>query len=187
MTISERVIGGINKAAFAARWLLLPVYISVLIVAGLYIAHLIHEVIEAIIAFRENYSQQNILLLFLLEIIDMALITQLAVMTAQGGYTIFISRFEGNIRWLSAGFGTSEQKIKLGMSVMYIIVVNLAKIAVEEHVGTSWDDLYKKLAVLGAVAITTLAVAKLNLMMHSPDLVHHTAPAHDKKEEHHDA
>jgi uncharacterized protein (TIGR00645 family) len=189
--MTNQTVRFIEKSIFAMRWMLIPVYLGLAISLGLYIAHFVHEVIGMAENWWNNVEQQNILLLFILELADMALICQFVVMSIQGGFAIFIkepdSSLIGRPRWLSSNFGTSEQKVKMGMSVMGIMLVNLTKSGVSDHVPLTWDDLLKKLLIMSAMMIITYAFCRYNLMMHDPRLVHHAAVAHKPEHEDHGA
>lgn len=190
LTSPKKIITFIEKCVFAIRWMLLPIYVGLVFALGLYIAHFIHEVIGMFHNWWNNYEQQNILLLFILELADMALICQFVVMSVQGGFTIFIKEpdntMHGRPRWLSSNFGTSEQKIKMGMSVMGIMLVNLTKSGVSDHVPLSWDDLVKKLLIMSAMMVFTYAFCRFNLLMHDPRLTHHIAVDTLIKNDNHD-
>jgi uncharacterized protein (TIGR00645 family) len=180
------IIGKIEKAVFAIRWLLVPLYVGLVAALGLYIAHFLHEVIDMAANFAENYEQQNILMLFILELLDMTLISQLVVMTIQGGYAIFIRPLDeagfALPQWLKHGLGTSEQKIKMGMSIVNIMLVQLLKNFVEMK-GFSQQDLWMREQMLACAIFGTLAFCVYNLMMHHPMLSRDHAPAksHDNE------
>ena len=123
-----------------------------------------------------NTADQNILMLFILEMVDMVMISQLVVMTIQGGYSIFVKEFDFELlkqrpRWLTNGLGSSEQKIKMGMSIIGIMIVHLLKDFIEMK-GVNQQDLWMREQMLGCVVIATFAFCYYNLLMHSPALSH---------------
>lgn len=167
------MITRIEKAIFAIRWLLVPLYVGLVAALGLYIAHFLHEVFDMARNFLENYEQQNVLMLFILELLDMTLISQLVVMTIQGGYAIFIRPLDEAgfqlPQWLKHGLGTSEQKIKMGMSIINIMLVQLLKNFVEMK-GFDQSQLWMREQMLGCVVVGTVAFCVINLLMHHPML-----------------
>jgi uncharacterized protein (TIGR00645 family) len=171
---SERIAMAIEHGVFAIRWMLVPLYVGLVAALGLYIAHFIHEVIEMFLHMGENYEKQDILMLFILELVDMSMISQLVVMTIQGGYAIFIRPLggDGSIilpQWLKHGLGTSEQKIKLGMSIMGIMMVQLLKNYIgtsDVHTRISFDELWMRIAILASIAFATLMFCIYNRFMH---------------------
>jgi uncharacterized protein (TIGR00645 family) len=176
----NKVVQGIEKSVFAIRWLLIPQYIGLVAALLAYIAHSIHEVIEMFEQFWTNYSAQNILMLFILELVDMVMISQLVVMTIQGGYAIFIRPFDIHFdqrpQWLKHGLGTSEQKIKMGMSIMGIMMVHFLRDFILG--GVKLDEIIVRMYLFGAVGIGTLLFCCFNLLMHHPMLSSHKKETH---------
>ena len=170
----EKIAKAFEHGVFAIRWMLVPLYVGLVAALGLYIAHFMHEVMEMFLHMGENYEKQDILMLFILELVDMSMISQLVVMTIQGGYAIFIRPLggDGSIvlpQWLKHGLGTSEQKIKLGMSIMGIMMVQLLK----NYIGTSEaltrispEELGMRIAILVTIAFATLMFCIYNRFMH---------------------
>lgn len=171
---APKVIRFIERAIFALRWMLIPIYLGLVVALGAYIAHFVHEVIDMLIQFWTNYSAQNVLMLFILELVDMAMISQLVVMTIQGGYAIFIRPFDLGVdvhlpQWIKHGLGTSEQKIKMGMSIIGIMIVHFLKDFIQMS-GISQNDLFMREQMLACVIVSTFAFCLYNLMMHHPML-----------------
>jgi uncharacterized protein (TIGR00645 family) len=168
-----KIVKLIESVVFAVRWMLVPLYVGLIAALGIYIAHFLHEVVAMFGHLGANVEEQDILMLFILELVDMAMISQLVVMTIQGGYAIFIKPLDsgGNIvlpQWLKHGLGTSEQKIKLGMSIMGIMMVQLLKNFIgiaEAHTLTS-DQLTMRVVLLATVAGATLMFCVFNILMH---------------------
>lgn len=162
----------LERGVFAVRWMLVPLYVGLVAALGLYIVHFLHEVVEMFRHTAENAEKQDILMLFILEVVDMTMISQLVVMTIQGGYAIFIRPLTGDIgvlpQWLKHGLGTSEQKIKLGMSIMGIMMVQLLKnfIGIAEAHTLTDGQLMMRLWLLGGVITATFMFCLFNLMMH---------------------
>ena len=184
--LTANMIKHIQSCVFAIRWMLIPIYVGLVIALGVYIAHFAHEVIAMLFEFSKNYREQDILMLFLLELVDMAMISQLVVMTIQGGYAIFIRPFdEGNVdqrpQWIKHGLGTSEQKIKLGMSISGIMIVQLLKnfVGIAEGHALTQEQLWMREQMLACVLISTLMFCVYNLMMHHPILNKHDHKDHD--------
>lgn len=169
------LVNAIEKSVFSIRWMLIPLYIGLVFAEGLYITHFLHEIIEMFHQFMVNYEQQNVLMLFILELVDMTMISQLVIMTVQGGYSIFVKEFDYNLhgtrpRWLTRGLGSSEQKIKLGMSIIGIMIVHFLRDFIEG--GISEHELYMRMWMFGSVIIGTFSFCAFNLMMHHPMLSH---------------
>jgi uncharacterized protein (TIGR00645 family) len=167
-----RFIPLIERFVFAIRWMLVPLYLGLVVALALYIAHFTHEVFEMALHMGENTQKQDILMLFILELVDMTMISQLVVMTIQGGYAIFIRPLTGELgnlpQWLKHGLGTSEQKIKLGMSIMGIMMVQLLKnfIGLTEAHSLTAEQLWQREVMLGWIMAATLMFCVFNILMH---------------------
>ena len=186
--VSNKLVKSIEKTVFAVRWMLMPLYAGLVVALGLYIAHFVHEVIDMCNNFYYNYNQQNVLMLFCLELVDMVLISQLIVMTIQGGFSIFVKEFDysltGRPRWLNASFGSSEQKIKLGMSIMGIMIVHFLKDFIESK-PLQAELMSQQVILLVCVIGATFTFCIFNILMHLPMLTHHDpVSVHSEPEPH---
>ena len=182
----KKLIHNIEQSIFSVRWLLIPLYVGLVGALGLYIIHFVHEIILMFHNFMYNYEVSNVLMLSILELVDMTMISQLVIMTIQGGFSIFVKEFnylelKGRPRWLSSNFGSSEQKIKMGMSIIGVIIVNF----LHDFIQSSSLDLHNlqmRLMILGAVIVATLSFCLFNILMHLPMLTHHEE---EKESNHH--
>ena len=182
----RRLVTGLEQAIFSVRWMLIPLYAGLVAALGLYIVHFIHEIILMFHNYMNNYEISNILMLSILELVDMTMISQLVVMTIQGGYSIFVREFDysalhGRPRWLSTNFGSSEQKIKMGMSIIGVMVVHFLRDFIQSN-SINENDLIMRLAIMAGVIIATFSFCLFNLLMHHPILMHH-----DNKDSDHEA
>lgn len=163
------VLRNIERAVMAVRWLLILPYLGLVAALVMYELHLFHEVVEMAKNYAENIEKQNILLLFGLELLDMTLIAQLFVMTIQGGFAIFIlpldkAGFELP-QWLKHGLSTSDQKIKFGMSIVNIMLVQLLDMFIKME-GFTQQDLWFREQMLMCAIGGTLAFCVFNILMH---------------------
>lgn len=179
----------IEKITFGIRWILVLPYFGLMAALVMYVAHMIYEVFEMFLNFMNNVEQQNILLLFGLELLDMALIAQLFVMTIQGGYYIFIRPLDeaGFVlpQWLKHGLSTSDQKIKFGMSIINIMLVQMLDMYIKmlemkpaELTEMERHILPMREQLLACAIVGTLSFCLFNLLMHHPMLKKHEN--HDK-------
>lgn len=172
---STKLVSGIVMAVSGVRWLLLLPYVSILAALIMYELHMFHEVVEMAKNYSSNIEQQNVLLLFGLELLDMTLIAQLFVMTIQGGFAIFILPLVGSVlpQWLKHGLSTSDQKIKFGMSVMNIMLVQLLDMFIKmmEMKPSELNNLEQHILpmreqMLACAIVVTISFCLINLMMH---------------------
>lgn len=161
-----------ERGVFAVRWGLALIFLGLTAGFGLYICHFLYEVYDLFANFHHNITAENVAMLAILNLVDTTMIAQLIVMTIQGGYAIFIHPFTfGQDRlpqWLKHGLGTSEQKIKMGMSIIGIMLVHLLRDFIMG--GIHMDELEVRLWELGAVIVGTGAFCLFNLAMHHPVL-----------------
>lgn len=184
--IKAKLIEHIERFLFSIKWMLIPLYLGLVFALGLYIIHFMHEIFDMYENFMANYKEQNVLMLFILELVDMTMISQLVVMTIQGGYLIFVKEFDYSHlserpKWLTGSLSSSDQKIKMGMSIIGVMLVHFLRdfiqsSKVEEH------ELMMRLWIMGAVIIGTFAVCGFNILMHLPMLNHSTSA--DKQKGH---
>lgn len=164
--------------------MLIPLYLGLIAALGLYVAHFVNEVIEMAFNFMEHVREQNILLLFLLELLDMCLISQLVVMTIQGGYAIFIRPLDEAgftlPQWLKHGLSTYDQKIKMGMSVINIMIVQILDMFIkmlamkpQELNELQQQILPMRMEMLGAAIGVTIAFCVINLLQHPEKILGH--------------
>lgn len=163
------IVRNIEKAVSAVRWLLVLPYLGLVAALVMYELHLFHEVIEMAKNYATNIEQQNVLLLFGLELLDMTLIAQLFVMTIQGGFAIFILPLDKNgfelPQWLKHGLSTSDQKIKFGMSIINIMLVQILDMFIKKE-GFTQADLWMREQMLICAIIGTLSFCIFNILMH---------------------
>jgi uncharacterized protein (TIGR00645 family) len=184
-----KIIKLLDQVISSFRWVNLAFYIGLFLAAILYTVHYVHEVIEMWLHLSDNYSTSNILMLSILELIDMSLINQLIVMTAQGGYAIFIKEAGESIghrpRWLTKNLGPSEQKIKLGQSILGIMSVNILHDFIQTT-NPDWNHIHMQVAYIGLAIAITIALCWVNLLMHHPSLNHDHSTNKENEHDKHD-
>lgn len=176
--ISETIVDKVGRAIYAIRWLLAPMYLLLYAALAVYMVKYAEEIFHMLI--NAIHEPSSVIMLGILELIDMTMIANLVVMTTTGGYSIFVREFsdtKDRPRWLSKNFSSSEQKIKLIMSLIGVGAVTLLNDFVRATI--TWDDLLKKIAILGTFVFCGLAYCAYNLLMHHPIL------SHAKKEDDH--
>ena len=82
----------LEKAMFSSRWLLAPIYIVLSLTLFIIMLKVIQEFIHEFSHFLE--MSINDLLLFVLHIVDMALIGNLVIMIIFAGYENFVSKID---------------------------------------------------------------------------------------------
>ncbi len=120
----ERII---EKLILASRWLLVPLYLALASVLGIFAVRAVQEVVHlfAIVA----TATESELVLAVLGFIDLTLVANLLVMVVLSGYETFISRIdtdEGEEKpsWLGK-VDAGTLKIKLSVSIVAISAIHL--------------------------------------------------------------
>lgn len=155
----------IERSLLASRWLLLPLYASLLLIlvvfavkAGQELLHLVGAVFEL---------DESHLVLAVLSLIDMVLVANLLVMVALSGYETFVSPFDtiGDMErpgWLGK-LDPGTVKLKLAASIVAISAIHLLK----QYMSTETFDAHRILtltAVHLAFVVSALLLAVIDRM-----------------------
>ncbi len=120
----------IERIIYNSRWLLVPVFLSLVIALAGFSFHFIAVVFNFTI---DLFSyQKNELLLILLTLVDKVLVAGLIVMVLIGGYENFVGKLnvspsKNRLSWLGK-VGSSSLKVKLSTSIVSISSIHLLKI-----------------------------------------------------------
>jgi uncharacterized protein (TIGR00645 family) len=127
MAITNEMERIIEKLILASRWLLVPLYLALASVLGIFAVRAIQEVMHlfAIVA----TATESELVLAVLGFIDLTLVANLLVMVVLSGYETFISRIdtdedEEKPSWLGK-VDAGTLKIKLSVSIVAISAIHL--------------------------------------------------------------
>lgn len=167
---------------YSIRYLLVPFYMLLWVALSVYLWNYTVEIWHLV----TDGNLPKAVLLSIIELTDMTMIAQLIVMTTIGGYSIFVREYGNEIkdrpRWLSSNFSSSEQKIKLGMSLIAVACVNLLPDFLNMSASITWADLSKKVAIVVVFIVSTLAFCIINNLMHpSHPPTPHQEPHHDSQ------
>lgn len=171
---TNRVIEAVGRAIFAIRWLLAPMYLALYAALTIYLVKYFLEIGEMVlVAWREPSTN---VMLIILELIDMTMVANLVVMTTTGGYSIFVREYAEDLpnrpRWLNKDFSSSQQKIKLIMSLIGVGAVTMLRDLIQAQ-EVSWDVILKKSMIMGVFVVCGFAYCLYNILMHSPALHEH--------------
>jgi uncharacterized protein (TIGR00645 family) len=176
MNRANKLIEGIGAIIFAIRWLLVPMYLLLYIALGIYLWNFCSVVIEMVIAAFHGEAN-NFFMLAIIELVDMTMIANLVVMTTTGGYSIFVKEYPDDMpnrpRWLSKNFSSSEQKIKMVMSLIAIADITL----LNELINTK--SLTAQVTIIAVFIVSGFAFCLFNLLMHHKSLQHDTGEKHE--------
>ena len=131
----KSVENGIESFIFASRWLQAPVYLGLIVAAGVYVYKFFVELIH--LMFEVEHLTEIEVMLYILGLIDISMVMNLLIIVIVGGYTIFTSRIdfgdaEDRPQWLD-NMDSGILKIKLASSLASISGVHLLKTFIDIH------------------------------------------------------
>ena len=130
MITSNKLENIIEAIIYNSRWLLVPVFLSLVIALGAFSVHFMLMVFN--FSFDLFSYEKNDLLLMLLTFVDKVLVAGLIVMVLIGGYENFVGKMNiepsrNRLSWLGK-VGSSSLKVKLSTSIVSISSIHLLKI-----------------------------------------------------------
>ncbi|HBQ36759.1 MAG TPA: hypothetical protein DD729_07995 [Rhodobacteraceae bacterium] len=135
MAESNSVERSIERLLFASRWLLAPIYLGLVLALGMLLVVFIKELVHYLPHTLEMTEKD--LILFILSLIDLALIGNLMVIVIFSGYESFVSKLDianeaDRPSWMGS-VDFSGIKIKLIASVVAISAIQLLKHFMKIH------------------------------------------------------
>lgn len=130
MAASNKFENIIETIIYNSRWLLVPVFLSLVIALAAFAIHFMVMVFN--FSFDLFSYEKNDLLLMLLTFVDKVLVAGLIVMVLIGGYENFVGKMniepsKNRLSWLGK-VGSSSLKVKLSTSIVSISSIHLLKI-----------------------------------------------------------
>ena len=165
----------LEKAMFSSRWLLAPIYIILSLTLFVIMVKVIQEFIHEFSHFLE--MSINDLLLFVLHIVDMALIGNLVLMIIFAGYENFVSKIDvaknsqDKPDWMGK-VDFSGLKLKLIASIVAISSIGLLEAFIS--VGTKTKDEIYLMVLIHSVFILSGVVIAIMDYVASKTISHYT-------------
>jgi uncharacterized protein (TIGR00645 family) len=156
-----------EKAIFSSRWLLWPINFA--LTCGL-VAYTIFVLKHSFVTIFAGFHEMESLMLFMLSLVDAAMVANLIVMIVIGGHQIFISKFDFGDEADSPQFldhlDTGILKVKVALSVCGITLIQLLKdfFNVEK---VDWIIIVHRAQLHGLTLLSALVVAIIWRLMHS--------------------
>lgn len=166
MKKSKNIRIWIEHILFSSKWMLIPFYFGLMIALANFIRIDIKEVYHFL---SEGNDSKSGAMMFILELIDMAMIAALVRMIVIGGYTSFICKNHSE-----DGEKTSSGvlKVKLGTAIVGVSSINLLQTFMNTDVVT-WDSIQKQLWIHGMFLIGALALAVIDFLHVKSEAIHH--------------
>ena len=159
----ENLENALESSMFASRWFMAPVYVVLSLSLAVIMLKVVQEFIHNIPAFYAMDIRN--LLLFVLHIIDMALIGNLVLMILFAGYENFVSKIgaaegsEDKPSWMGK-IDFSGLKLKLISSIVAISGINLleAFMSLKDHTDREikWQIIIHLVFIASGVLLATM-------------------------------
>ena len=165
----------LEKSIFSSRWLLAPIYIVLSLTLFVIMVKVIQEFIHEFSHFLE--MSINDLLLFVLHIVDMALIGNLVLMIIFAGYENFVSKIDvaknsqDKPDWMGK-VDFSGLKLKLIASIVAISSIGLLEAFISIGSKTK-DEIYLMVLIHSVFILSGVAIAIMDYVA-SKTISHYT-------------
>ena len=165
----------LEKAMFSSRWLLAPIYVVLSLTLFVIMVKVIQEFIHEFSHFLE--MSINDLLLFVLHIVDMALIGNLVLMIIFAGYENFVSKIDiardsqDKPDWMGK-VDFSGLKLKLIASIVAISSIGLLEAFISVESKTK-DEIYLMVLIHSVFILSGVVIAIMDYIA-SKTISHYT-------------
>lgn len=118
----------LGEFIYAARWILYPVNIGLLVVLSLYVVAFLHN--DYMFVMKDFTWDMEALMVLLLGFVDASMVANLIIMIVQGAHQIFIQKFnlphEDRAQWLDH-IDSGVLKVKVALSIAGITLIQILK------------------------------------------------------------
>lgn len=155
---------------FSSRWIQAPIYGGLIVGAMLYTYKFLVELIHLVVSV--NSIPEEIVMLGILTLVDIAMVLNLLVMVIIGGYATFVSRMhldqhEDRPDWLEK-INAGTLKVKLAGALVGISGIHLLKSFID--IGKKDTEQVKWQIIIHIVfLLSTLALAYTEKILHESD------------------
>ncbi|WP_079109970.1 TIGR00645 family protein [Streptomyces roseifaciens] len=130
-------VPSLGYALFATRWLQAPLYFGLVAAQAVYVWEFFGELRTLIRGVVTGASDENMVMLGVLKLVDVVMIANLLIMVIIGGYETFVSRIglqghKDQPEWLSH-VNSNVLKVKLAMAIVGISSIHLLQMFVNIH------------------------------------------------------
>lgn len=165
----NKVTDIIEQVLFFSKWMLIPFYVGLIIALACFLIVDIKEVYHFLV--NSNGINKSEAMMFILELIDMAMIAALVRMIIIGGYTSFVNKYH-HLEGEKTSSGVL--KVKLGTALIGVSSINLLQtfISCTEDKSITWDILYKQLIIHGAFLLGAVVLAVVDYFHVKSEMAH---------------
>lgn len=152
---SKKFLEGI---IFSSKWFLIPFYVGLFPVMGIYLFVYIKDIIHIIL--DVGILSKNEALLGALEAVDIVMVANLIKMIITGSYNSFVSKshaFDGEKA------SSSLLKVKMATSIVGVSSIHLLQTFINAE-ASNWDTIWKQSAIHGAFLIGALMLSFIDYL-----------------------
>ena len=173
MKNKSKITDAIERTLFFSKWMLIPFYIGLMIALVCFLIIDIKEVCHFMA--HSNSLNKSEAMMFILELIDMAMIAALVRMIIIGGYTSFVNKYH-HLEGEKTSSGVL--KVKLGTALIGVSSINLLQtfISCTADKSITWDVLQKQLVIHGAFLFGALVLALVDYLHVKAEMAHIETP-----------
>ncbi|MFD7339984.1 TIGR00645 family protein [Streptomyces violascens] len=177
----------LGYALFATRWLQAPLYFGLVAAQAVYVWEFFGELRSLMHGVITGASDENMVMLAVLKLVDVVMIANLLIMVIVGGYETFVSRIglqnhKDQPEWLSH-VNSNVLKVKLAMAIVGISSIHLLQMFVNIHHTPRqellWGTIIHMAFIVSACLLAFMAgpmeakAAQLEQQGHIPAQAHH--------------
>ncbi len=164
----KRTLSGL---IFLSRWLQAPLYLGLICILAAYAYRFIAELLNLIS--HLNASDDNQIMLGVLDLIDVVMIANLLIMVVMGGYETFVSRLNLNNHpdqpeWLDH-LDAGAMKIKLALALIGISSIHLLRTFIDPG-RLSNDSVMWQVIIHLTLLVSALVIAYTNKLLLNTDV-----------------
>lgn len=155
----------IEQILFSSKWMLIPFYVGLMIALANFIVIDIKEISHFLI---ERDTTKSGAIMFILELIDIAMIAALVRMIIIGGYTSFICKNHSD---KDERTSSGVLKVKLGTAIIGVSSINLLQTFMSSD-AISWDVINKQLWIHGMFLMGAIVLAVIDYLHVKAESIH---------------
>lgn len=159
----------VEKTLFSSKWMLIPFYAGLMVALAIFLIIDLKEVYHMVA--ESNSLDKTTGMMFILELVDMAMIAALVRMIIIGGYTSFVNKNHSEEGEKSS---SGVLKVKLGTALIGVSSINLLQTFIScMHSNISWDKINIQLIIHGAFLLGALVLSVIDYLHVKSEAIHH--------------
>jgi len=169
--IEERARRNIGRLMFAARWIMAPIYLGLLVTLVLVVVKFVQKLVQTVTTLLQTPS--NEVVFDILTLIDLSLVANLIVIVMFAGWDNFVGRLlstrsGGRPEWLSA-LDFNAVKLRIVASIAAIATILILETFIHVSALTLWQAAMQLAILLGIGVLGVLLALMDRLSERSKD------------------